>query len=206
MVDDETLMLAMRASERMYGSEPGPETVPVAEQGDHVVGAPVDGGTAGGSGAGDRRFVPFAGRSFRIADPMQIYVKPLTGPRFEITVMPGCTIADVKAKIQEEKGYPPSEQRLIFAEKELLDVQTIQYYNIEKEDTLHLVLRLSGGGDESEVQCSDALDKDKDTGDKDIKDDQDKAKGRGVGKRGLGKRTLGAAAAEENWQRQRQQD
>jgi ubiquitin len=75
---------------------------------------------------------------------MQIYIKTLTGKVTTLRVKSSDTIVDVKQKFHDKGGYEVHDQRLIFAGKQLEDMQTVADYNIQNKSIITLVLRLSG--------------------------------------------------------------
>ena len=91
----------------------------------------------------------------------QVFVATLTGRTITLTATPSTLIDELRTQIETKVEIPPTEQRLVFAGKELRDGCTLADYNVQKHTTLHLSLRLRGGsqeeptpGDTAEIQTA----------------------------------------------------
>ena len=74
---------------------------------------------------------------------MYIFVKISSTQTITLNVQESDTIAQVKAHLETRTGFPPDQQRLIFADQQLEDGRTLSYYRIQNVMTLHLQRRLA---------------------------------------------------------------
>ena len=76
----------------------------------------------------------------------QLFVKTFTGKTITLGFKDEDMIEDIKDQIRRKEGVPPDQQRLIYAGQQLHDGKTMLDYKIQKESTVHMVLKLRGGG------------------------------------------------------------
>ena len=82
-------------------------------------------------------------------EPMKIFIKTLTGTIIPLDVKRDDTVEKVMMLIEDKEGIPPDQQRLIFVGRgvrQLDQLKTLKDYNVTPGSTLHMVLRLHGGG------------------------------------------------------------
>lgn len=82
----------------------------------------------------------------RVKGEFQIFLRTLAGKIVPLHVAPEDTIEQVKEKIKKREGIPIDRQRLIFCGIQLEEGLTVGDFNIQKDSTIHLLLRLRGGG------------------------------------------------------------
>ena len=92
---------------------------------------------------------------FLAEQEMQIIVRALTGNVETYDVYPEMIIEEFKEMIEFQEGIPVDQQRFTFVGKQLEDRGTFSDYNIQHEDTIHMALRLRGGGDVASVTFTD---------------------------------------------------
>jgi len=80
-----------------------------------------------------------------------VFVKLLTGKTIGVNVRTTDKIESVKEFVSEKHSIPVDQQRLIFSGKTLEDKNCISDYNIQKDSTIHLVVRIKGLGAEKEM-------------------------------------------------------
>ena len=75
----------------------------------------------------------------------QIFVQNLAGKAITINVNDSDRVEDIKRKIQAKEFIPADKQRLVYSGKEMIDGQTLGDYNVVKDSTVHMAIRMKGG-------------------------------------------------------------
>ncbi|KAH7706584.1 ubiquitin [Aphelenchoides avenae] len=84
----------------------------------------------------------------------QVFVRNITGNHITFMVESGCTVERLKFMVRDRVGIHPFQQRLIFGGQQLQDDKTLAFYNIRKDNTIHLTLRLLGGMNTEAYHCA----------------------------------------------------
>jgi hypothetical protein len=77
---------------------------------------------------------------------MQIFLRAVSGNTLTLEVEPSTLVEQLKRQIQDKEGIPLQQQRVVYAGKQLENNRAVSDYNIEKESTLYLLLRLRAAG------------------------------------------------------------
>ena len=92
------------------------------------------------------RYLTLSFLFFLVDREQQVAIKAMSGEIIMLKVKPRDSVKEMKIKISETQGFPPSQQRLIFRWKKLEDHCTLSDYGVNEESTLyspvHLVVRL----------------------------------------------------------------
>ncbi|AGO84821.1 Ubiquitin [Pandoravirus salinus] len=79
-----------------------------------------------------------------VRSKMTLFLKTLTGKTITIEARHGDTISEIKWLVYDREGIPADQQRMVFAGHRLDDRLSLSFYGIQRESTIHLILRLSG--------------------------------------------------------------
>jgi len=78
-------------------------------------------------------------------DAIEIFIKTLTGATSAMKTHPNDLVEDLKLKIFQQFKVPVDKQRLIYQQNQLQDGNTLDFYRIRKDSTIHLAVRLIAG-------------------------------------------------------------
>jgi len=101
----------------------------------------------------DSKFWLFNGMSGN--GSLGVWIRELNGKAHRVFVESSDTIDKLSHVIDFITGFGPYEQRLIFAGRQLEPGRTLADYNIPKDSTVHMILRLRGGGPGDPIMFAD---------------------------------------------------